>query len=184
MREISEEERSSEVQTNIERGNHKSAEKSPEVVQKLLAKDVKHGFSLPINASAVKKIRGVMVQPCGLAIHVGRVGRQSTQVQVNTRFVALHHSRNILHQQNNRHGSISRNDLRVVPDSSRPLHISNAPQVPVRTNTNREVRLLRRLPKNRTLRKIGRTIRHHIGRSHVNRTPIVIRRISKPLIVV
>jgi len=32
IREISEEERSSEVQANIERGNHKSAEASPEVV--------------------------------------------------------------------------------------------------------------------------------------------------------
>ena len=59
MREISEEERPSEVQANIERVNHKSTEESPEVFQKLLAKDVKHGFSLPINASAVKKIRGV-----------------------------------------------------------------------------------------------------------------------------
>ena len=64
MREISEEERSTEVQANIERGNHKSAEESPEVVHKLLAKDVKHGFSIPIKASAVTKIRGVMVQPC------------------------------------------------------------------------------------------------------------------------
>ena len=33
----------------------------------LLAKDVKHSFSLPINVSAVKKMRGVMVQPCDLA---------------------------------------------------------------------------------------------------------------------
>ena len=47
MRELSEEERSNEVQANnIERGNHKSAaEDSPEVVQKLLANDVNDGFS-------------------------------------------------------------------------------------------------------------------------------------------
>jgi len=66
-RELNEEERSNEVQANMERGNYKFAEESPEVVQKLLAKDVRHRFSFPINVSAVKNIRGVMVQPCGFA---------------------------------------------------------------------------------------------------------------------
>ena len=51
------------------RGNHISATESAEDVTKLLEKDVKHDFPLPVEVSAVTKLKGAMVQPCGLANH-------------------------------------------------------------------------------------------------------------------
>jgi hypothetical protein len=51
----------------VMRGNHKSAWGQEETLKRLLAKDVKHGFALPIEASVVTEIPGAMVQPCGIA---------------------------------------------------------------------------------------------------------------------
>lgn len=51
----------------LERGNHKSALLDPGKTGAALAKEVSHGFSLPLPASKVTQIKGAMVQPCGLA---------------------------------------------------------------------------------------------------------------------
>ena len=66
-RELSEDERYSELSSQVSRGNHKSASSNLEEVSKLLAKDVKHGFCLPFRSSEVRKIKRGMVQPCGIA---------------------------------------------------------------------------------------------------------------------
>ncbi|KAI2502043.1 hypothetical protein MHU86_12446 [Fragilaria crotonensis] len=65
-RELSQSEREKEVAAMMIRGNHKSAQSEQEQVRKLLAKDVLHGFSIPIPIGVVKEIPGAMVQPLGL----------------------------------------------------------------------------------------------------------------------
>jgi hypothetical protein len=52
---------------SLERGNHKLATSKPEITEKQLLKDVHHGFSFPIPSGMVRKLKGVLVQPCGLA---------------------------------------------------------------------------------------------------------------------
>jgi len=69
--ELTEEERKGEMEEQIQRGNHKSASTDPDKVSALLAKDVKHGFSMPVRVEALKELKGAMVQPCGLATQFG-----------------------------------------------------------------------------------------------------------------
>jgi hypothetical protein len=64
--ELPEEERREEVKAMLERGNHKSVQEDQEEVAKLLAKDVLHGFSLPVSPEIVPDIAGAMVQPAGV----------------------------------------------------------------------------------------------------------------------
>ena len=65
-RELNPTERKKEVSAMLARGNHKSAQSEQLQVGKLLAKDVLHGFSIPIPVSVVERIPGAMVQPLGL----------------------------------------------------------------------------------------------------------------------
>jgi hypothetical protein len=65
-RDLNPSERRKEVSAMLARGNHKSAQSKQPQVGKLLAKDVLHGFSIPIPISVVGKIPGAMVQPLGL----------------------------------------------------------------------------------------------------------------------
>jgi hypothetical protein len=65
-RELTPDERSGEVEAMIARGNHKSAQAELVKVGELLAKDVIHGFTIPLPISAVRMIPGAMVQPLGL----------------------------------------------------------------------------------------------------------------------
>ena len=65
-REITEQEQ--EVLAMLVRGNHKSTKEEPEIVEKLLTKDVVHGFfSMVIPIELVPLIPNAMVQPVGLA---------------------------------------------------------------------------------------------------------------------
>ena len=66
-REITEKERETEVLAMLARGNHKSAQEEPDIVEKLLTKDVVHGFSMVIPIELVPLIPNAMVQPVGLA---------------------------------------------------------------------------------------------------------------------
>ena len=56
-----------ELETLLARGNHKSAKEFSDQVTKLLAKDVLHGFTIPIPTDAVRRIPGAAIQPLGLA---------------------------------------------------------------------------------------------------------------------
>jgi hypothetical protein len=51
----------------LERGNHKSSEAEPAIVNRLLLKDVTHSFSIPVTPKTVPLIAGALVQPSGLA---------------------------------------------------------------------------------------------------------------------
>jgi hypothetical protein len=55
-----------ELETLLARGNHKSAKDFPKEVGDLLAKDVLHGFTIPLPISAVRQIPNAAVQPLGL----------------------------------------------------------------------------------------------------------------------
>mmetsp|Transcript_2890 Transcript_2890/g.4336 ORF Transcript_2890/g.4336 Transcript_2890/m.4336 type:complete len:94 (+) Transcript_2890:2786-3067(+) len=65
-RELTEDERMAELTANLATGNHKSATEQLDKIQKLLHKDVTHGFALPIPIASVPSIKGAMVQPIGL----------------------------------------------------------------------------------------------------------------------
>ena len=64
--EVTEDERKEELQAQLERGNHQSALKESDRIAELLNKDVKHGFCLPLPVESVGRIKGAMVQPCGI----------------------------------------------------------------------------------------------------------------------
>jgi hypothetical protein len=51
---------------NIARGNHKSATDHQDYLVRLLDRDVKYGFAMPIPKPAVHKLKGAMVQPAGV----------------------------------------------------------------------------------------------------------------------
>jgi hypothetical protein len=59
--------KSEELQTLLGRGNHKSAQEESEQVKTLLAKDVLHGFSVPLPVWLIPTIPGAAVQPLGVA---------------------------------------------------------------------------------------------------------------------
>ncbi len=50
----------------IHRGNHQSVKEDSEKAAKLLAKEVLHGFLLPISPAVVPDIAKAMVQPAGV----------------------------------------------------------------------------------------------------------------------
>ena len=63
---ISNAQRLLEVQANLKRGNHKSSTSMPDVTAKELAKDVCHGFSLPLPVDTIPHLQGALVQLCGI----------------------------------------------------------------------------------------------------------------------
>ncbi|NER25730.1 MAG: hypothetical protein F6J96_34575 [Symploca sp. SIO1C2] len=65
-RELSPEECKIERESNLNRGNHRSAVENIDKVKELLAKEVKHGFSFVIPREAVDSIPRALVQPCGI----------------------------------------------------------------------------------------------------------------------
>ena len=65
---LSESERQEELEAILARGNHKSATTEAAYVSDLLAKDVIHGFSVPIPLDTIRLINGAAVQPLGIAI--------------------------------------------------------------------------------------------------------------------
>jgi hypothetical protein len=65
--ELPESNRLLELTQMLERGNHKSPEAEPTIVNRLLLKDVTNSFSLPILPHIVPLIVGALVQPFGLA---------------------------------------------------------------------------------------------------------------------
>jgi hypothetical protein len=66
-RNLTEAERTTKLHQIVARGNHKSAEDKPDAVAQLLAKNVTHGFSMPIPLHVVKQIPGALAQPLGMA---------------------------------------------------------------------------------------------------------------------
>jgi hypothetical protein len=55
-----------EMEANINRGNHKSASDHQAHLVRLLNRDVKYGFAMPILKLSVHRLKGAMVQPAGV----------------------------------------------------------------------------------------------------------------------
>jgi hypothetical protein len=64
--EFSKSDRFVELTQMLERGNHKSSEAEPAIINRLLLKDVTHSFSIPVTPETVPVIAGALVQPFGL----------------------------------------------------------------------------------------------------------------------
>jgi hypothetical protein len=79
--ELTDEERTTKLAVNIERGNHKSANDAPTEVIHLLGKDVKHGFSFTIRPHIIPKIKGAFVQPCGIVRQFGLTASGSRELK-------------------------------------------------------------------------------------------------------
>jgi hypothetical protein len=81
-KEVTEEERVRELRGMLERGNHKLTEKDSDKAAMLLAKDVAHGFSIPVSPETVEKIsKGAIVQPLGLATQFAMAENGSQKIK-------------------------------------------------------------------------------------------------------
>ena len=65
-RELDKVTRLTELKTLLQRGNHKSAKECPKQLKELLAKDVIHGFTIPLPVRTVHNIPNAAVQPLGI----------------------------------------------------------------------------------------------------------------------
>ena len=63
---ISKEARKKDVKDTLAFGNHKGASQQPELLKKLVSKDVKYGYSLPLPLSSVRLIPGLCMAPMNI----------------------------------------------------------------------------------------------------------------------
>ena len=66
LEEISEEDRASDLQEALIFGNHKGASSKSDLLKKLISKDVKFGYSLPIPLESVTRIKGLEMAPMNI----------------------------------------------------------------------------------------------------------------------
>ena len=64
--ELSEDERKQDIDDALTFGNHKGASQKPELLKKLIGKDVKYGYSLPIPLDSVRLIPGICMAPMNI----------------------------------------------------------------------------------------------------------------------
>ena len=64
---LSEEQRIEDLNKALDRGNHKSAESKPDLLESLVQDDIQAGFQLPIPKEIVRKIDGAVLAPYGIA---------------------------------------------------------------------------------------------------------------------
>jgi hypothetical protein len=63
---LSKEERQKDLEDALAFGNHKGASQKPELLKKLIGKDVKYGYSLPIPLASVRSIPGICMAPMNI----------------------------------------------------------------------------------------------------------------------
>jgi len=66
LEEISKEDRASDLQEALIFGNHKGASSKSDLLKKLISKDVKFGYSLPIPLESVTQIKGLEMAPVNI----------------------------------------------------------------------------------------------------------------------
>jgi hypothetical protein len=64
--EISEEEQVNNLNDVLTFGNHKGASANPELLLKLISKDIKYGYSIPITLDSVKLILSLEMAPMNI----------------------------------------------------------------------------------------------------------------------
>lgn len=63
---VSDETRRHDTTAALERGNHKSAQKRPETLRRLIADDVVHGFQVPFPKDRIQELQGIAIAPYGI----------------------------------------------------------------------------------------------------------------------
>jgi hypothetical protein len=66
LEEISKEDQASDLQEALIFGNHKGASSKPDLLKKLISKDVKCGYSLPIPLESVMQIKWLEMAPINI----------------------------------------------------------------------------------------------------------------------
>ena len=64
---IDEDQHMNDLKAALKRGNHKSASSKQDLLESLVADDIKCGFQVPIPRDIAEKIKGAVVAPCGIA---------------------------------------------------------------------------------------------------------------------
>ena len=77
-------------------GNHKGAESNPELLRKLVVKDITHGYALPIPLSAITKLPGAILAPMNINGKTPSTprGRSSTRTALHTTRATSGHGEN------------------------------------------------------------------------------------------
>jgi hypothetical protein len=76
------------------RGNHKSAKNEPDQIDRLLKKEVDHGFAIPVPIDIVAKIKHSSVQPIGLAKQLGLSSDRTRKIKYRmTQDLSYSHTR-------------------------------------------------------------------------------------------
>jgi hypothetical protein len=68
LEEVSKASRTSDLQDALTFGNHKGASKKPDLLLKLISKDVKYGYSVPIPLESVTRIPGLEMAPMNIMV--------------------------------------------------------------------------------------------------------------------
>ena len=66
MEELNEEKRVADVKEALAFGNHKGASAKPELLQKLVSKDIKYGYALVVPLSKFERIPGALMAPMNI----------------------------------------------------------------------------------------------------------------------
>ena len=66
LAELDEETRLADLQAALNRGNHKGATKKPDLLSKLVEKDVIHGYGLPLPLPKISRIPGIVLAPLNI----------------------------------------------------------------------------------------------------------------------
>ncbi len=77
LEKLSKESRQKDLINALAFGNHKGALAKPELLQHLISKDVKYGYSLPIPLSCVKSIPGLLMAPMNIMMQntINKIGQ-------------------------------------------------------------------------------------------------------------
>jgi hypothetical protein len=139
-----------EIEATLERGNHKSASKELERLLKLITKDAKRGFSLPISTSTARKLKGAAAQPLGL-VHQRILNPDGLRVEMSSRpktCNSYHWNQSTPSTIKSTWRLLSRDGLWVVPPQD--LSLCGHPLVPPPQQANPclQIRLLKCLPQN------------------------------------
>ena len=65
--EFTSDEKIAELEAQLEKRNHRGVTMKKEELDRKLYRDVEFGFAVPVFKSILKRIKGVMLQPCNLA---------------------------------------------------------------------------------------------------------------------
>jgi hypothetical protein len=180
---LTEAQRKAEVTAMMERGNHKSVQEDSDAVAKLLEKDVLQGFSLPVSPDLASLRSSPCNGPacrCCQAILAAGGWITSTEEPTNPRPLFPPHVPKCICKQTHQHGSVRRNDTRLVLVTRYPFYCRSAVGVPSPLDLHNEIRPLRCMQKSCTFAFGSSPVYHHIRRSRLHCSTTDFRWVPKP----